>query len=103
MINRRDFLKMLGIGTTSYFVYGSGLWKPRAPYIMTATDIMRREKEFYAKHEPKWKMLVQDFIEETRKANMDAIVYGMGAVKMNPDGFDTVKHVDRWHERFYFG
>jgi len=28
MMDRRQLLKAFGIGTTSYFVYGTGLWKP---------------------------------------------------------------------------
>ena len=35
-MNRRDFLRLLGIGTTSTFVFGSGVWRPRTGGIEVA-------------------------------------------------------------------
>ena len=35
MISRRDLLKAFGIATTSYFIYGSGLWKPNPALVVT--------------------------------------------------------------------
>ena len=39
-MNRRDFLRFLGLGTTSYFVFGSGLWKPKVETLWYNTETM---------------------------------------------------------------